>query len=281
MSRLLVPLLLAAVPAFAGERSPLARDVDAYLATDGGAPTARPSDTFLSAAAGGGIMGWGSFRLDAWFPSLKGTIDDGSGDSASLSQLGMDSTETTVVPRALLSLGGVGVLFDGYLFKTQGDGTITGTFNFGGIDFVVNENVHTKVDLTNLRAILTVPVVNNDFLRVSLLGGISYYSFDVTVTGETSGTGSVTAPVPVPILGVLGQAKVGPLLLEAEVSGLTFNYGDYNLDYLDMQMSVGFQFLKIVAVRAGYRYVWFNGTIEGYSLDASLDGFFVGASLNF
>ena len=91
----------------------------------------------------------------------------------------------------------------------------------------------------------------------------------------------MSAPVPVPALGVLGQAKFGPVLLEVEVSGLTASYGDFDINYIDAQASVGVQFLKIVAVRAGYRMVWIDGTIEGYSVDGLLDGFFVGASLNF
>jgi len=125
------------------------------------------------------------------------------------------------------------------------------------------------------------PVVNTDVLRISLLGGITYYEFDVTVTGQLSGTASIVAQVPAPLVGVLGQAKFGSLLLEVEASGLTFAAGDYDVSYLDFQVSVGFQFLKIVAVRAGYRLVSIDGTIEGFDVDGTLDGFFVGASVNF
>jgi len=285
MSRFLVALLLAAATASASggaRRTPLGRQVEAYVAEAELVPLPAPSETFLSAAAQGGVMGWGSFRLDVWLPSLSGTtISDDSGNTMDADDLGVGDAEVIVVPRALLSLGGVGLLVDAYRFQTEGDGTVTGTFTFGGIDFTVNEDVHTDVDITNIRGLLTVPVVNTDFLRISLLGGISYYDFNVTVTGEVSGTGSVSAPVPVPLVGVLGQAKFGPLLLELEVSGLTANYGDFDISYLDVQGSVGVQFLKIVAVRAGYRLVAIDGTIEGLDVDGVLDGFFVGASLNF
>lgn len=284
MSRLIVPLLLAATSAFAApdpRSTPVGREVEAYLSEVELVPAPAVTDEFLSAAAQGGVMGWGSFRLDIWFPALDGDLNDADGNHIGLSDLALDGTEVTVVPRALLSLGGVGLLLDGYYFQTSGDATISETFTIGGVDFTVNEDVHSDVDITNLRGLLTVPVVSTDFLRISLLGGISYYDFRVTVTGETSGTGSLYAPVPVPLIGVLGQAKLGPLLLEAEISGLTFDYGDYNLDYLDFQVSVGISFLKIVAVRAGYRLVYFTGTIEGFDIDATLDGFFVGGSLNF
>jgi hypothetical protein len=283
MSRFLLVLLIAAASASAaGEKTPVGRAVEAYLAEgDLMALPAPSASTYLSAAAQGGVMGWGSFRLDVWAPSLDGNLSDDGGNSASSSELGLDDTEVIVVPRVLLSMGGVGLLIDTYRFQTEGNGTVTGTFTFGGIDFTVNENVQSDLDMTNIRGLMTLPVVNTDFLRISLLGGISYYDFNVTVTGALSGTASVTAPVPLPIVGVLGQAKFGPVLLEAEISGLTFAYGDYDINYLDMQLSVGVQFLKIVALRAGYRLVSIDGTIEGLGVDGTLDGFFVGASVNF
>lgn len=283
MSRLLLPLLLAAVPAFAGgaPKTPVGRAVENYLADAPLVPLPATSDAYLNAAAQGGVMGWASLRLDVWFPSLDGDLNDVSGNTASLEDLGIEDTEVVVVPRALLSFGGVGLLIDAWKFETDGNGTINDTFTFGGIDFTVSENVQTDVDIMNVRGLMTLPIVSTDFLRISLLGGISYYDFNVTVTGETSGTGSVTAPVPVPLAGILGQAKLGPFLLEVEVSGLTFDYGDYDISYLDLQASVGITLFKIVAVRAGYRLVSIDGTIEGYSVDGTLDGFFVGASLNF
>jgi len=284
MSRFLLPLLLAATSAFAAgdaRKTPVGREVSAYIADADPLAIPAASGTYLSAAVQGGVMGWASLRLDVWIPSLNGHLTDDAGNSASMGELGLDNTETVVVPRALLAFGPVGLLIDAYEFKTAGDGTLTGTFNFGGVDFTVAENVHTDVDMTNVRGILTVSVFSTDFLRISLLGGISYYGFDVTVTGQTSGTASVSAPVPVPIIGVLAQAKFGHILLEGEISGLTFDYGDYNIDYLDFQVSVGGTFLKVIAVRAGYRLVSISGTIEGFHVDATLDGFFVGGSVNF
>lgn len=285
MSRFLLALLLAAASAAAADgarKTPVGRAVESYLAEVDLVPIPDASEAYLCAAAQGGVMGWGSFRLDVWLPTLDGTLSDASGNSVDISDdLGADTTEGVVVPRALVSLGGIGFLVDAYRFQTEGDGTLTGTFTFGGVTFTATEDVHVDVDFTNVRGLMTVPVFSTDVLRISLLGGISYYDFNVTVTGQLSGTGSVSAPVPVPLVGVLGQAKFGPLLLELEVSGLTANYGDFDISYLDLQASVGFQFLKIVAVRAGYRIVAIDGTLEGYSVDGTLDGFFVGASVNF
>ncbi|HEX5136887.1 MAG TPA: hypothetical protein VFY93_07950 [Planctomycetota bacterium] len=282
MSRIVLLLLAAAAPAFAaGEGpTPLERDVEALLAGTPLVAMPRTEGGYLSAAASGGLLGT-SLRLDVWLPALTGDLEDDAGNSASLSDLNVDGTEVVLVPRAFVSLGGVGFLVDAWRFQTEGDGTINDTFTFGGVDFVVSEDVHTDVDITNVRGLLTLPIVSTDFVKIALLGGISYYDFNVTVTGATSGSGSVSTPVPVPLAGVLGQAKLGPLLLEVEVSGLTFDYGDYNIDYLDVQASVGMTVFKILAVRAGYRLVHIDGTIEGYNVDGTLDGFFIGASLNF
>lgn len=284
MSRLLIALLVVAATAAAGEgrKTPVGREVEAVLAEGDLVPRPAASDVLLSASAEGGIFGWASLRLDVWLPSLNGSLSDQGGRSVDVArELSLDGTEVVAVPRALLSFGAVGLLVDAYKFHSEGDGTLTGTFSFGGIDFTVSENVHSEVDLTNVRGLFTVRVLNTDAFRIFLMGGISYYDFSVTVTGASSGTGSVSAPVPVPLVGVLGQAKVGPVLFEAEVSGLTANYGDFDISYLDLQASVGITFLKIVAVRAGYRLVSINGTIEGYNVDGTLDGFFVGASVNF
>lgn len=283
MSRWLLPILLAASPAFAGgaDSTAVGREVRAYLAETHAAPSPSTPDAYLLAAAQGGVAGWASLRLDAWYPALDGDLNDESGNTATLEDLGIEDNEVVLVPRALLSFGGVGLLIDAWRFETDGDGTVEETFTFGGVDFVVSEDVHTDVDITNIRGLMTVPVVSTSFIKISLLGGISYYDFNVTVTGETSGRGSVSAPVPVPLLGILAQAKLGPLLLEVEASGLTFDYGDYDIDYFDAQASVGISLFKIVALRAGYRLVSIDGTIEGYSVDGLLDGFFVGASVNF
>jgi len=284
--RLLTVLLLAASFAAAADndlrRSPAGRAVDAYLQEAAAEPAPIGSDTRLSAAAQGGVWGWASLRLDLWYPAVDGSVDDAGGGPIDLAgELAIDDNEFAYVPRVLLSAGGVGTLIDAFLFETEGSGALTASVTIGGVTFNASEAVATDFDLNNVRGFLTVPVVKTDFLQIMLLGGLSYYDLHITMTGNVSGSATFAAQVPVPVIGVLGQAKFGPVLLEVEVSGLTISYDVYGLDYLDIQASVGFTFLKIVAVRAGYRYVALNGSIDDVDIDLTLDGFFIGGSVNF
>jgi len=284
--RFLPVLLLATSFAAASDldvrRTPAGRAVDGYLAEAAAEPLPLQPDSRLSAAAQGGVWGWASLRFDLWYPAVDGNIQDNGGGLIDLAgELAVDDNEFAYVPRALVSLGGVGVLVDAFLFETEGNGTLTASVTIGGVTFNASEPVATDFDLNNVRGFLTVPVVKTEFLQIMLLGGISYYDVHVTMTGNISGSGTFAAQVPVPVIGVLGQAKFGPVLFEVEVSGLTVSYDVYGLDYLDIQASVGFTFLKVVAVRAGYRYVALNGTIDDVDIDITLDGFFIGGSVNF
>jgi len=74
MSRFLLPLLLAAASAAAADdarKTPVGRAVEAYIAEADLVPMPAASETWLSAAAQGGVMGWGNFRLDVWLRLLS------------------------------------------------------------------------------------------------------------------------------------------------------------------------------------------------------------------
>ena len=60
-----------------------------------------------------------------------------------------------------------------------------------------------------------------------------------------------------------------------------FSTGDIDLTYIDAQVSVAIQFLKVVEARVGYRYIRFDGTVDDFFADATLDGFFVAVGVNF
>jgi hypothetical protein len=284
MTRLLVALLALASVAAAADApaTPAARAVESYLGTAELRPMPAPTDAWLFAAAEAGGYGWASLRLDVWFPAIDGTFNDGNGGEIDAdADLGLGGNEATIVPRAFLSLGGVAMILDGFEFSAHGESTFTRTITFGGVTFQVNEDVVTDVEMTSLRGLFAVSIVGTSFLRVSLLGGISYYDLNLTIQSQTTGEGSVSVPVPVPVIGVLGQARLSRVLFELEVSGLAVDYGDIDASYLNVQASVGVMFFKVLAVRAGYRFVMLDGTLEDVAIDATLDGFFVGGTLNF
>jgi hypothetical protein len=107
------------------------------------------------------------------------------------------------------------------------------------------------------------------------------FFFDGRLEGDSSGTATESAIVPIPVLGILARAKIGPVLLELDVTGLVIDYGEIRGTTFDARFSVGYTFLKVVAVRAGFRIVTIDGEAEDIDIDARLSGFFVGASVQF
>ena len=276
-------LLLAAAAAAApgGEApSPLVTAVEAYVrdAEMRGFETAAP---FVRAPAAGGAVGWLHLRVSYWYPSIDGEIASGGDRLDFRDDLGLDDNEGTVVPEVLLSIGSLGVRFDAFFLEFDGQSTITRPFTFGGVVFLVNEDVTSHVEINHLRLLGTFPVVRSDFLELRVQGGLQVFDIDGTVEGSTSGTSRASGTIPIPVVGVLAQIKVSRILLELDVAGLSIEYGDVEGTVLDARASVGVTVLKIVAVRAGYRVVFFDGSADDVTLDATLEGFFVGASISF
>jgi hypothetical protein len=212
-----------------------------------------------------------------------------SGKMASLGQelvdfdrdLGLDDTETSVLPEILVSLGRVGVRFDTFKVKFEGSARVTRSFTFGGLDFLVDENVTSRVEIQNFRLLGTVHLTKLAIFTIAVQGGVTYYQLDGRITGETLGSATEFADVPVPVVGFLAQSRIGKFLIEFDVTGIALDTSDIDGTAVDLQVSVGFTVFKVAAVRVGYRLVNVDGTGEDLELDARLDGFYFGASVQF
>lgn len=234
------------------------------------------------AKATAGLTGWIDVRVDIWLPALSGTMrTDADSDSVDFEDdLGLGDEEVAVMPQVSLSLGGLGLKLDGFFYETSGSGTVQGDFTFGGVTFTVNEDIDSQVKVDNYRLLMTVPLIKSGPVAIYLEGGITYFHLEGTVT-SASFSASDTADVPVPVGGVLAQAKIWKLLVEADVTGLVVDYGGVQGSVVDAKLSVGFAFAKVLAVRAGYRVVSFDGTDGDFDINLTLDGFFVGGSVTF
>jgi hypothetical protein len=285
MRAVLGTLFLAAVaraeiPSATDADLQLRRDVDAYVRS------ATLHDVSLGlpvlAKATPGLVSWIDVRLDVWLPSLSGSMrTDADSDSVDFEDdLGLGDEEAAVMPQVILSLGGLGLKVDGFFYETDGSGTVQGDYTFGGVTFTVNEDVDSEIRVENYRLLMTIPIMKGGPIALYLQGGISYYHLEGTVT---SGTSSATdsADVPIPVGGILAQAKIFGLLVEADVTGLAIEYDGVEGSAVDAKLSVGYAFAKVLAVRAGYRIVRFDGGDGDFDIDATLDGFFVGASITF
>ena len=117
-------------------------------------------------------------------------------------------------------------------------------------------------------------------IAIYLQGGLTYYRLEGTVT-SASFSATDTADVPIPVGGILAQAKIFGLLVEVDVTGLVVEYGGVEGSVFDVKLSVGYAFAKVMAVRGGYRIVRFDGGDGDFDIDTTLDGFFFGASITF
>jgi hypothetical protein len=238
-------------------------------------------DRPVAAPATGGLFGWVFPQIYVWFPALDGTMRAGNDRIDLQDDLGLEEGDASLMPQIQLSLGGVGLKFGAYFVRFEGQGTLTRSFEFGGVTFLVNEDVTTTVRIDNYRLVSIIPIVKTDFLAIYLQGGISYFHLEGTIRGELSGSGSGTADVPLPVAGVLAQAKVGPVVFELDASGFSLDVGDVGATVLDVQATIGVVLFKVVGVRAGYRLVVLDGHSEDFAVDGTLEGFFAGASVQF
>jgi opacity protein-like surface antigen len=283
LMRCLICVLLLAAWAAAGTRlapaTPTSEPSPRELAVDRFVEDARAP--MVLAPASGGLLGWIALRVDAWYPRLDGHFSDTGGDIIDAAELNLDTNtwgpgaELTLTPSRFF------FRFDFYQVSFEGDTTLSRTFTFGGISFTINEDVNARVRVDNYRFLSGFAVVKTAPFRLYVLLGLGYYHLEGRVAGNVSGSAEQSLDVPAPLIGVLAQAKLTRFLFELEVSGLSVSYSDVGADYIDVKASVGITLFKVAMVRAGYRYVLINAHVSDFDADMTLDGFFVGAGVQF
>ena len=258
----------------------------------GGLGDLQPADlTFVPAPAGhdivapaqGGLLGMLIPKLYYWDAELSGVLTDGfSGDLIDVqADLGVDVMEGTLMPELQMVLGGIVVRFNGFEFEFLGDAILQRTINFGGQTFTVTDQVLTELDLQNYRLTAGFRLLNTPWLAVALQGGVAYYELEATISSTLAGTVSESVQAPVPVVGVLAQAKLGMFIFSGEVSGISFSIEGVALDYLEINVSAGVILFKIVSLQVGWRQIAFDIEDSNLALDATLEGFYFGGAIHF
>ena len=256
--------------------------VDRLLAEGIVAEWIPPVDRPVLAPAAGGLLGWLLPQIYLWYPSIDGEMGEVGVEVLRLDEdLGLSESELSVLPALQISLGNWGFRFSAFTLDFTGSNRIERDFEFGGISFPINEQVDSRIRLDNYRLVALRSIVRTGSFLLALQGGVSWYDFEGTITSQTLGTGSESGDVPIPVVGALLQARVGRFLLEVDVSGMSIRVGGVDADLLEVQASIGIQLFRIVSLRGGYRMVEVRGEASGFFVDATIDGFFLGASLNF
>jgi hypothetical protein len=263
--------LVPAVPA----REPTA----AELAVESFVRDAR--EPMVLAPASGGLLGWIAVRADAWYPRLDGQFSSLGGDILDTKELNLDTNAWGPAAEVTLTPSRFFFRFDFYSVGFEGDSTLVRTFSFGGQTFTINEDVNANVRIDNYRFLAGFAAVKTAPVRLYVLLGLGYYHLEGAIVGSVSGQAEESLDIPAPLLGLLFQAKVSRFLFEVEATGLTVSFSDVGADYLDVKASVGITVFKVAALRVGYRYVFLNGHVSDFDVDVTLDGFFVGAGVQF
>jgi hypothetical protein len=238
-------------------------------------------EPMVLAPASGGLLGWIAVRADAWYPRLDGRFSSLGGDLLDAAELNLDSNEVGPAAEVALTPGRFFFRFDFFQVRFEGDSTLSRTFSFGGLTFTINEDVYTRVRIDSYRFLSGFAVVKTAPFRLYVLLGLGLYHLEGRVDGSVSGSAEESLDIPAPFIGLLAQAKVTRFIFEVEVSGLTVSYSDVGADYVDIKASVGITLFKVAALRAGYRYVLLNGHVSDFDVDVTLDGFFIGAGVQF
>ena len=280
MMRALLSTLVLAAAAAAGtvER---AEAIESYLKKTDVERLDLTGERSLLAPATGGVLGWFVPQVFAWLPKIEGDMST-NGDTIDFSDdIGLDDSEVTIMPQVQFSLGPVGVRISAFFLEFTGDETVTASFEFGGSTFIVSERIQSRVEINNYRAVSLFKVAGTGFLTLSIQSGISFFQIEGSIEGETTGSAREKLNVPIPVAGLLVQAKFGRFVFEVDVVGLSLDISGTSVTLLDIQASVGVTFFKILGVRAGYKRLTFDGDSDDIAIDLTIEGFFIGGSLQF
>ncbi len=277
LPRACAALFVLSASVWATQRESVELATDAYVQAIQGRPLG-----MMATSAAGGSGGWLNVRAIAWYPALSGSgNDDGGGRFEMEADLGLGDNELTLVPQVTVDVWIFGFRMDYFNVEFDGEGTLQRTFTFGGQTFTIGEDVISDVKLTNFRSLGTISFLDTDIVRIAAIIGFNYYEYDATITGAVSGTANLNGSLPFPVVGLLVQVRVSDFLFEAEASGFYIDYSDVQATTIDFTVSAAWNFLKYGEVRAGYRFVSIDGTIEATSLDIRLDGFFLALGVTF
>jgi outer membrane protein len=170
--------------------------------------------------------------------------------------------------------------------EAQGQGTVVGTFEFGGVDFTTTAGLNTDIDLTNTDYILYYEILDNDLITIDIGLNAKHIdgSLDVVSDEDPPQTANETFDGYVPML--YGNVEIGlPFTgLGVFAEGSFLSVGDHSLH--DYQAGIQYTFIENLAIdmtiQAGYRSVKLElDDIDGVSTNLEFDGAFVGLEVHF
>ena len=258
---------------------------------------------------------WDHWRVDvqlqAWYPTLKGPITLGDQGKYDLVEFfGLQAPRAAPLARVELWYDSVFLQLESYGIGFSGSKRIDTEIQLpDGTIVRINEQLNTRLDITQVRIAFggTIAKSRRDerderdernernehedrrdaMLRTNqwsfdIFGGLNVFNFELEFDlANRPGSVLARAWLPVPVIGLRFGGNVKRFLYEIEVSGLGLSVEIFGAEYIDLRASVGYQFGRQFAIRAGYRYTDMGAWVTSVRLDFVLAGPFLEAVFAF
>ena len=204
-----------------------------------------------------------TIRPQVWFPDPDGIIslDDAFGFGTNLdlnTNLGINDSDSTFAFDLQLNLGGSVLRVSGFSLNfTALENTISG-FTFGDITVNLGDLVDTEIEIQNIKFQYGTPFFNikDHGFEFGPSIGFNLYEIKATVVDVLAvASDSIDEEIPIPIVGLHLALPLGDFLLDADISGLIVNIENYNVNYIDLNVSLSWEPIHGVAIFAGYRMI--------------------------
>lgn len=168
---------------------------------------------------------------------------------------------------------------------TKGTTLLNDTFNFGGVDYNVNEEINTTFDVSYLDYTLYYELFDNDL--VSFDFGITVRDFDGNIgvnSSSSSSASSLSASTYVPMLYVATNVGLPMTGFNVFAVGNLLSVGDHSL--YDYEVGISYELIDSLAIdinlTLGYRTVKLElEDLDNLNADLEFDGAFIGAVVHF
>ena len=176
---------------------------------------------------------YGYTKLSGDFAVSSGSITG----TTSMGDLGLDDREGQPGARVDLKWGSPHLSLALHESSTSGSGTTAVDLTHGGVTINSGANTDSKLDLGYGNAIVTFDFVPGDTIELGLGLGAQVASVDARVTETgTANTIRTNESVPVPVLAARAAVELGPVTLDALLSGISLDYNGDSLNFYDIDL---------------------------------------------
>lgn len=215
---------------------------------------------------------YGQLAIDGRAGIQSGSVSG----AADVKDLGLDD-DTGFAGRLDFDWGGVRLVGMAQFPHYEGTGTIDVTVSDGTNSITAGAPVDTQLDLDMYQAGLLVDFAPGEQAKLGLGVGMAYLDISLAFDELTTGTRVVTEQqLPIPLLAAVVAVWIGPVEVGGYVGGLTYEYQDDDVSYLDgdaflrFKLFGGLRRLRASAV-VGYRLTKIDALYEDGAAQGDID----------